>query len=68
MTWEAVKKEVHLFMHHGVRFDVLNKLKFFSFIGQLATQQEVTDFHIIRMICQLFNRVTAMEENLCLHQ
>ncbi len=49
MTWEAIKKAVHLFVHHGVVLDCVGKLLFLFWIWQFAIEEEVTTFEEIRL-------------------
>jgi hypothetical protein len=50
-------------VQHGVVGDVVVEFDLLFSVWQIAIEQEIADFEEIRVFRQLFDRITAMEEN-----
>ena len=60
---ESAEKSDDLFMQHRMVFDVADKLRFLLNGWQFPVQQKIADFHEIAASGQLFDRVTAIQQN-----
>ena len=63
VTAEPIKEPIHLGVQQSVLGDLAGELAEFALRRQLAIQQEVSDFEEAGLVCQLIDRVAAMEQN-----